>query len=192
MARIAGPKLRVDEGAADPEEDLPRPAPLPGRVAPVVLVQRGADIHFGDDGTLWSAIWQASYGYGNTLPMVYFLAEQGSRPRGLRHSAEAGSLKVAKIVTELGADVNEVDDDGHTLVRGERTAVCEKTFGLLAGEPYADQVFPVLPRVPVSPGAMQPFDCRGAQRRHPRESKGTGYTETTAPAPDACGDGDCC
>ena len=79
-----------------------------------LLVERGADIHFGNDATLWSAIWQASYGYGNTLPMVHYLAERGSRPRGLCHSAEAGSLKVAKIVTDLGADVNERDEGGHT------------------------------------------------------------------------------
>jgi ankyrin repeat protein len=79
-----------------------------------LLVERGADIHFQNDGTLWSAIWQASYGYGNTLPIVHFLAERGSTPRGLCHSAEAGSLKLAKIVLALGADVNEVDHQGHT------------------------------------------------------------------------------
>ncbi len=79
-----------------------------------LLVDRGADIHFSNDGTLWSAIWQASYGYGNTLPMVYYLAEKGAKPRGLCHSAEAGSLKIAKIVTALGADVNERDEEGHT------------------------------------------------------------------------------
>lgn len=78
-----------------------------------VLVEHGADIHFDNDSPLWSAIWQASYGYGNTLPMVHYLAEKGSKPSGLRHSAESGSLKVAKIVTELGADVNEIDEDGH-------------------------------------------------------------------------------
>ncbi len=79
-----------------------------------LLVEHGADIHFHNDGALWSAIWQASYGYGNTLPMVHFLAERGSTSRGLCHSAEAGNLKVAKLVLNLGADVNEVDQDGHT------------------------------------------------------------------------------
>ena len=79
-----------------------------------LLVERGADIHFRNDGALWSAIWQASYGYGNTLPMVHFLAGQRSTPRGLCHSAEAGNLKVAKIVIALGADVNEMDEDGRT------------------------------------------------------------------------------
>jgi len=79
-----------------------------------LLVDRGADIHFRNDFALWSAIWQASYGYGNTLPLVYFLAGRGSKPRGLCHSAEVGNLKVAKIVIALGADVNEADKDGYT------------------------------------------------------------------------------
>jgi ankyrin repeat protein len=46
--------------------------------------------------------------------MVHFLAGHGSRPRGLCHSAEAGNLKVAELVIALGADVNELDQDGHT------------------------------------------------------------------------------
>jgi ankyrin repeat protein len=79
-----------------------------------LLVERGADIHFRSDFALWSAIWQASYGYGNTLPIIRFLARCGSKPRGLCHSVEAGNLKVAKLVIALGADVNEVDKDGYT------------------------------------------------------------------------------
>ena len=79
-----------------------------------LLVEHGADIHVGADAPLWSAIWQASYRYGNTLPMVHYLVEQGSHPRGLRHAAEAGNLKVTEIVTGYGADVNEVDEDGYT------------------------------------------------------------------------------
>lgn len=79
-----------------------------------LLVERGADIHSRNDFALWSAIWQASYGYGNTLPIVSFLAGRGSTPRGLCHSAEAGNLKVARLVITLGADVNERDNDGHT------------------------------------------------------------------------------
>lgn len=79
-----------------------------------LLVERGADMHTRNNFPLWSAIWQASYGYGNTLPMVRFLAGRGSTPRGLCHAAEAGNMKVAKIVIDLGADVNEADEHGHT------------------------------------------------------------------------------
>ncbi|MCI0622773.1 MAG: methyltransferase domain-containing protein, partial [Acidobacteria bacterium] len=38
------------------------------------------------------------------------------------------------------------DDDGHTLVRGQRTAVCDKTYRILTGEPYAEEVIAVPPR----------------------------------------------
>ena len=40
-----------------------------------------------------------------------------------------------------------VDDDGHVLRRGERTAVSRRTFGILTREPYATQVTPVPPLV---------------------------------------------
>ena len=79
-----------------------------------LLVERGADIHVDDDNPLWSAIWQASYGFGNTLPIIHYLVDKGSRPRGLHHAAEAGNLKIARIVADYGADVNEVDEHGFT------------------------------------------------------------------------------
>jgi ubiquinone/menaquinone biosynthesis C-methylase UbiE len=70
------------------------------------------------------------------------------------------------------------DDDGHVLRRGERTAVCAKTFGILTSEPYADQLIPVPPREPVLEGARTPFDCSRERRRDPRETKGCAYRET--------------
>ena len=79
------------------------------------------------------------------------------------------------------------DDDGHVLRRGERSAVCAKTYGILTSEPYAAQVVPVPPHTAV-PEAEQPvFDCARSSLRDPRESKGTGYRETRKP-----GTSDCC
>jgi len=74
------------------------------------------------------------------------------------------------------------DDDGHVLVRGERTAVCEKTFRLLTSEPYAAETVPVPSRLPVANAEEQPFDCARPRLRHPRETKGETYRETQAPA----------
>lgn len=48
------------------------------------------------------------------FPWSIFWSNRGSIPRGLCHSAEAGNLKVARLVLELGANVNERDDDGFT------------------------------------------------------------------------------
>ena len=78
-----------------------------------LLVERGANIHVDDDSPLWSAIWQVSYGFGG-MPIVRYLIKQGSHPRGLTHAAEGGKLRIVRVLTDLGADVNEVDDQGHT------------------------------------------------------------------------------
>ncbi len=66
------------------------------------------------------------------------------------------------------------DDDGHTLYRGDRMAVCEKTFTLYTDPtgPYHQDLIPVLPIVPVEPDQAELFDCNGDVRRHPRETKG--------------------
>ena len=90
-------------------------APELGASLPVVklLVERGADIHVDNDNPLWSAIWHVSYGFG-CMPLVRYLVKQGSQPRGLTHAAEAGKLRIVKLLLELGANVNEIDEDGHT------------------------------------------------------------------------------
>ncbi|MBA2114176.1 methyltransferase domain-containing protein [Bremerella alba] len=82
------------------------------------------------------------------------------------------------------------DDDGHTYHRGERMAVCDKTFRLLQSEPYAEMFDAVEPRETIPLDDAEPFACRGNARRHPRQSKGLDYDATTE-APSDCGD-DCC
>lgn len=83
------------------------------------------------------------------------------------------------------------DDDGHVYYRGERMAVCDKTFQLLRREPYAGLFEYVEPRSEVPSADAQPFDCRPAARRHPRETKGIDYRDTTN-ASQCCGtDGGC-
>lgn len=85
------------------------------------------------------------------------------------------------------------DDDGHVYFRGERTAVCDKTFHLLQAEPYADLFDAVEPRLVVPLDAAQPFNCRRNVRRDPRETKGPDYSLTTeSPGPRCGADGPCC
>jgi SAM-dependent methyltransferase len=83
------------------------------------------------------------------------------------------------------------DDDGHVLVRGERAAVCAKTFEILTGEPYARDTIPVPPRITIPEAEREPFDCSRTAPRHPRETKGEGFRETVAPGTCAPGGG-CC
>ncbi|MCI0457332.1 MAG: methyltransferase domain-containing protein [Gemmataceae bacterium] len=85
------------------------------------------------------------------------------------------------------------DDDGHLFHRGERMAVCDKTFHLLQKEPYAGMFEPVAPREEIPPAEAKAFDCRRSARRHPRETKGQDYAVTTEADESCCGpEGSCC
>ncbi len=86
------------------------------------------------------------------------------------------------------------DDDGHTLLRGQRMAVCEKTYRILTSEPYADETVPVPPLKEISPGRAKPFACGPAAAgalRLPAETKGKRYHKTINAAA-ACAPGSGC
>lgn len=84
-----------------------------------------------------------------------------------------------------------VDDDNHVLSRGERIAVCEKTFEIYSKPPYQDQFILVPPREEVPPESAGVFDCSRDQKRHPRETKGVEYKVTSAVG-SACAPGSAC
>lgn len=72
-----------------------------------------------------------------------------------------------------------LDDDGHRLRRGDRVAVCDKTFQLYQKSPYAEFFEFIAPRVPVKPDKAKAYDCAKGRLRHPRETKGIEYNATT-------------
>jgi ubiquinone/menaquinone biosynthesis C-methylase UbiE len=84
-----------------------------------------------------------------------------------------------------------IDDDGHTLERGQRMAVCDKTFRLYQREPYRDHFFFVEPLTAVKPEEAKAFDCRRNAIRNPKETKGQDYDATTE-ASACCGPDGCC
>jgi len=85
-----------------------------------------------------------------------------------------------------------VDDDGHTLERGARMAVCDKTFQLYSQAPYAGQFILVPPREEVALASAGSFDCSRHHNRHPRETKGMEYNVTKMSG-SVCGpDSNCC
>ncbi len=84
------------------------------------------------------------------------------------------------------------DDDGHVYQRGRRTAVCDKTFRLLAGEPYRGMFEMIEPNQPVPPEEAERFDCQRPRLRHPSETKGELYDQTTDAAGTCRGDGQPC
>ena len=81
------------------------------------------------------------------------------------------------------------DDDGHIFRRGERVAVCQKTFRLLTSAPYTDHVIGISPETPVED--LLPFDCQRTATRDPRETRGGLHQGASSGS--ACGpDGTCC
>ena len=85
-----------------------------------------------------------------------------------------------------------IDDDGHTLERGARMAVCEKTFEIYSKPPYQDQFILVPPHQEVGSAQARTFDCARNHKRHPRETKGNEYSVTKIGA-GVCGPGsNCC
>lgn len=84
-----------------------------------------------------------------------------------------------------------VDDDNHRMRRGERYAVCDKTFRLYQREPYREFFDFIEPLEEVPLEGAQPFDCSRTALRHPRETKGQDYQVTTE-AQRCCEPGSCC
>ncbi len=84
------------------------------------------------------------------------------------------------------------DDDDHAYYRGERMAVCDKTFRLLQKEPYAGQFEFVEPRDAIPLENASRFDCSRSKHRHPRETKGQEYDATIETAGVCTDGGNCC
>ena len=85
-----------------------------------------------------------------------------------------------------------LDDDGHYMERGQRYAVCDKTFQIYSKAPYRDFFDLVEPLTDIPLADAEPFDCSRTTLRHPRETKGIDYDVTTDPRGACCEPGDCC
>lgn len=85
-----------------------------------------------------------------------------------------------------------LDDDNHRMRRGERYAVCDKTFRLYQAEPYRSSFEFISPLEEVPLAEAQPFDCTRTTLRHPRETKGQDYQVTTEATPCCAPGTDCC
>jgi arsenite methyltransferase len=86
------------------------------------------------------------------------------------------------------------DDDGHVYHRGQRMAVCDKTFQLLtrSNSPYQKDLIPVLPHIEIPLEQATPFDCRRSSVRSAQETKGLDYRETTVNQAPVCGENNGC
>ena len=85
-----------------------------------------------------------------------------------------------------------VDDDGHVLERGVRSAVCRKNFDLYSRPPYAGLFEAVPPLIAVDEAGATEFDCSRDVVRAPAETKHGAVRADVAPGTSCCEPGDCC
>ncbi len=109
-----------------------------------------------------------------------------------RKGKEGPCLERSQAVIYKGPWKEVRDDDGHVLRRGQRMAVCDKTYKILTSAPYAEETVAVPPRREVPLSKAKGFACNGAAVRDPRETKGKRYQKTVAPTKSVCGPEGCC
>ena len=85
-----------------------------------------------------------------------------------------------------------IDDDGHRLNRGQRMAVCDKTFQLYARRPYDDQIVAIPAQVDIPLEDATAFDCSSFGVRDPQDTKRGTLSVTRLPEDDCCGSSGCC
>ena len=85
-------------------------------------------------------------------------------------------------------------DDGQIYARGQRTAVCDRTFRYLQQGPYQGLFYFVEPLNRIPDDQAREFDCTQPNRlRHPKETKGEMYNLTIQASDGCCGGStDCC
>lgn len=107
--------------------------------------------------------------------------------------AQGPCLERNQAVIYRGPFKEVVDDDGYPYLRGQRTAVCGKTFQRLAQSPYSTLFDFVEPRTNIAVEHAEAFDCNTPRVRDPRESKGENYLFTIQSPASCCGtDSECC
>ena len=88
------------------------------------------------------------------------------------------------------------DDEGHVYERGERMAVCDRTYRLLtdASGPYGGQMVGIEPDRLVPAEEAGAFDCASGAVRSPRETKGEAGSSRSLgqDGTDCCDDSGCC
>ncbi|WP_324616420.1 methyltransferase domain-containing protein [Lusitaniella coriacea] len=87
------------------------------------------------------------------------------------------------------------DDDGHILRRGDRVAVCDKTFQIMTNpnSPYSKDIISISPYEEIALEQAKKFDCNRSSLRNPRETKGLDYRVTeTDDSESGCNTESCC
>lgn len=170
--------------------------------------------HMQDDAELWSGCISGAFQEGDFLAAFeragFYGVEMPILQKEAWQTVEGIEFRSATVIAYKGKDGpcfehNEAviykgpfakvhDDLGHVFERGERTAVCRKTFEILTREPYASHMIPVEPREAIDPADAAPFECTGGtEKRDPKVTKGPGYRKSILPLSESCCEpGECC
>lgn len=168
------------------------------------VLRKGGCIRFAvdlhderDDGALL-----AEHTFTNALASLGFygvrIAERSEMPGSISEGRELRTyvvdalrgkdgpcLDCGQSVIYRGPWRKVIDDDGHEFERDVRAAVCEKTFRILTSAPYAAELIPVEPYVPIPVAQAKPFDCRSTVRA-PAETKGLVPVDCSDPNSGCC------
>ena len=101
-------------------------------------------------------------------------------------AADGPCLERNQAVIYKGPFKEVLDDDNHVYHRGERMAVCDKTYQLLQQAPYRDHFLPVEPLNDIPVDSAAEFDCTVDVLRPAKETKGSDYNETKCCEGDSC------
>ena len=161
--------------------------------------------HLQDDEYLWSGCISGSYtekGFVDAFEKAGFygveILKRDEEPWQTIEGIEFRSMTIQAWKGKQGPCVERnqavvyngpfkkvLDDDGHAMERGERYAVCDKTYNIYKKAPYADFFTFIDPRIEIPMEEAKPFDCNRTPLRSAKETKGEGYDATTE-ATNAC------
>ncbi len=169
--------------------------------------------HLKDDPTLWSGCLSGAFREDAFLKAfedagfhgIEILKREetpwqtieGIEFRSVTVSAYKGKqgpcLERKQAMVYLGPFKKVEDDDGHTYFRGQRMAVCDKTFQLLQADPYQGQFAAIKPYQNIPLDEAQEMDCRKNALRNPQDTKGKNYDLTSQIMDSCCSpDSGCC
>lgn len=185
-----------------------------GRIAISDIVSdEEVPLHLKENGELWSGCISGAFtehGFLRALEEAGFygasIAKWDEKPWQTVEGIEFRSVTIVAFKGKQGPCLERnqaviykgpwksvTDDDGHTLYRGERMAVCDKTFTLYTNQngPYAGDLIGIQPFEEIAPENAGAFNCHNHARRPARESKGMEYHKTEL-SPASCGPDGCC
>lgn len=186
-------------------EEMYRVLKVGGRIAVSDIVSDEASPpHLKDDAKLWSgcisgALQEAEFiemlaavGFHGIMLDVYepqpWQVVEGIEYRSVTVVAYKGKegpcIEKNQAVIYKGPWLRVEDDDGHIYCRGERMAVCEKTYKLMTSAPYAGEMIPVPSAIEVT--SNEEMACDRAVIRHPQETKKGVQPVTTDPSQQTC------